>query len=75
MIIKFSYKVLTVLAFIILSQPAIFAQGGDQDFLRSTGKIYGVIAAVVLILLGIAYYLWRLDNKLTKLEKQFGDGK
>ena len=44
------------------------AQSIDNDFLRSTGKIYSVIAAIVIIFIIIIIYLWRLDNKLTKLE-------
>lgn len=42
------------------------AQG--QDFLRSTGKIYSVVVVICIIFLGIAYFLYRIDNKLTKLE-------
>ena len=52
---------------------AASAQVSDSDFLRSTGKIYSVIAGVIIVLAGIAYYLWRIDNKLTKLEKQIKD--
>lgn len=49
------------------------AQVPDVDFLRSTGKIYSVVAGVIIVLLGIGIYLWRIDNKLTKLEKQIKD--
>ena len=40
------------------------------DFLRSTGKIYSVVVVILVIFLGIVLFLFRLDNKLTKLEKQ-----
>lgn len=49
------------------------AQSIDNDFLRSTGKIYSVIAAIVVIFIIIIIYLWRLDNKLTKLENHIKD--
>jgi CcmD family protein len=49
------------------------AQAIDNDFLRSTGKIYSVIAAIVIIFIIIIIYLWRLDNKLTKLENHIKD--
>ncbi|MBP6397447.1 MAG: CcmD family protein [Saprospiraceae bacterium] len=49
------------------------AQSHDSDFLRSTGKIYSVIAGVVVIFIGISIYLWKIDNKLTNLEKQIKD--
>ena len=38
------------------------------DGLRSNGKIYVVVAVVVTILLGILFYLFQLDRKITKLE-------
>jgi CcmD family protein len=49
------------------------SQGSSVDFLRSTGKIYAVVAVIVVIFLGILYYLYRLDVKLTKLENQINN--
>jgi len=37
--------------------------------MRSNGRIYVVVAVVVLILLGLFLYLVRLDKKMTKIEK------
>lgn len=54
------------------------AQGGNAgadepvqmaDALRSNGKIYVVVAVVVTILLGLFIYLFSLDRKISKLEK------
>ena len=39
------------------------------DFMRSNGRIYVVVAVMVLILLGLVLYLVRLDRKISKLEK------
>ena len=53
-----------------------FGQGGDTDevqmadALRSNGKIYVVVAVLVTILLGLFIYLFRLDRKVTRLEKE-----
>ncbi|HRO07591.1 MAG TPA: CcmD family protein [Saprospiraceae bacterium] len=58
-----------LLNIILLSQ--VHAQGDSLDFLRSTGKIYTVVAVIVIIFIGIVMYLYRIDNKLTKLENQF----
>lgn len=44
------------------------AQMNTSDFLRSTGKIYSVVAVIVVIFIGIIMFLFRLDHKLTKLE-------
>ena len=41
-----------------------------QDFMRQSGKIYVVVAVIVLIFLGLVVWLWRLDRKLTKIEHQ-----
>lgn len=46
----------------------VSAQSNSLDFLRSTGKIYSVVAVIAVIFIGIVVYLFRLDNKLTKLE-------
>jgi CcmD family protein len=63
--------------FIILMQavhlPAVLAQGGNRDFMRETGKIYVVVGVVILIFVGIVWYLLRLDRKLTKIEQQLND--
>jgi len=40
------------------------------DKFRQDGKIYVVIAVVAVILMGIFVYLFRLDSKISKLEKQ-----
>ena len=38
--------------------------------LRSSGKIYVVVAVLVIIFIGIVIYLTRLDKKISKLEKE-----
>jgi len=40
------------------------------DFMSSNGKIYVVMAVVVIIVLGIFIYLLNLDRKINKLEKK-----
>jgi CcmD family protein len=39
------------------------------DTMRSNGKIYIVVAVCVTILLGLFWYVWRVDRKLSQLEK------
>ncbi|WP_116127467.1 CcmD family protein [Lewinella sp. IMCC34183] len=43
------------------------------DFMRSTGKIYVVVAVIVVVFIGLAFYLWRLDRRLTDIENQIED--
>lgn len=48
-----------------------FAQGPSalETTMRSSGRIYVVIAVIVTIFLGIILYLIRLERKIKKLEK------
>ena len=48
----------------------LFAQDTDPDFMRSMGKMYVVVAVIVVVFLGIVFYVVRLDRKITKLEDQ-----
>jgi hypothetical protein len=63
-------KILPLVLF-ILNSITLFAQDVDMaDNFRRDGKIYVVIAVILLILVGIFVYLIRLDMKLRKIEKQ-----
>lgn len=41
------------------------------DSFRANGKIYVVIAVLLIILFGLFLYVVRLDRKINKLEKDF----
>ncbi|MFK8161768.1 MAG: CcmD family protein [Lewinella sp.] len=43
------------------------------DFLRSIGKIYVVVAVIIVVFLGLVFYLWRMDRRLSDLENQIDD--
>ena len=59
-----------LVALLLMSMNTItFAQAGE-DFMRSTGKIYVVVAVIIAIFIGIVAFLMYLDKKLTKLENQ-----
>ena len=46
----------------------IFAQ--SDDFYRSTGKIYGAYGVILILVLGLIAYLYTLDKKLIKIQRQ-----
>lgn len=51
----------------------LFAQGNNvemADTLRSDGKIYVVVAVILIILIGLLIYLFALDRRLKMLEKK-----
>ncbi|HEY9533846.1 MAG TPA: CcmD family protein [Mucilaginibacter sp.] len=58
----------------LLSFVSAFAQQPNQvemaDAFRSSGKIYVVIATIVIIFIGLAIYLFSIDRRLKKLEKE-----
>lgn len=43
------------------------------DSMRSNGKIYVVVVVCLIILFGLIGYVFRIDRKLSKLEKQQKD--
>jgi len=51
----------------------LFAQDGKQssfgEFMRSSGRIYVVVAVMLTILAGLIIYLVRLDKKISRMEK------
>jgi uncharacterized membrane protein len=66
---KLIFKTLLIIPFILSFAPRIHAQE-SIDFLRSTGKIYSVIAVVVIVFLGIIFFLIRLEKKVKEIEKK-----
>jgi CcmD family protein len=60
---------------LLIAAPAItLAQPTDgrpemADAMRANGMIYVVVAVLLTILLGLLFYVYRLDRKVTKLEK------
>ena len=49
------------------------ASNASDDFMRSTGKIYVVVAVILAIFIGIVLFLIYLDRKLTRLENQINE--
>ena len=51
----------------------LFAQDNGvemADNLRSNGKIYVVVICIVIILVGLLAYLFSIDKRLKKIEKE-----
>lgn len=45
------------------------------DVMRSNGKIYVVVAIVMIVLAGLIFFLFALDGRIKRLEQQLGDKK
>ena len=67
-------KLFSLLLFLMISLNLLAQQTVEPvemaDSLRAEGKIYVVVAVVLLILIGVFVYLVRLDGKVTKVEKE-----
>lgn len=54
----------------LLISVAAWSQGEKENLMRSNGRIYVVIAVIVTILAGLLLYVFRLDRKINKLERE-----
>lgn len=66
---KTSSKYLLVLMLMALASNASAQTGEMADAFRADGKIYVVVAIILIVLAGLLTYLFLLDRKLSKLEK------
>lgn len=69
-------KFITTVVALLLINP-LYGQNQVEmaDNLRSEGKIYVVVAIVLIVLAGLILYLFLLDKKIKKLEKLVSDKK
>jgi len=66
---KFNKILFTLIALLIANMG--FAQDVEMaDTMRSNGKIYVVVGIILIILIGLIFYLFSMDRKLSKLEKE-----
>ena len=67
-------KSISLLSLLLLGYIAPFARQTQPvemaDVMRSSGKIYVVIATIVIIFIGLAIYLFSIDRRLKKIEKE-----
>ncbi len=62
-----------ILLCLCMVNAVVFAQQSNSvemaDAMRSSGKIYVVIATISIIFIGLAIYLFSIDRRLKKIEK------
>ena len=70
-------KIKTIFSLLLLLLVSIFVQAqegtaktGFGETMRSSGRIYVVVAVILTILIGLFLYLVRLDRKMSKMEKE-----
>ncbi len=77
------HKKICAISFVIISSLFSFVSFAQDSTLnkkaemaeamRSNGKIYVVVAVLVIILSGLFFYVIRLDRKINKIEKEFSN--
>lgn len=66
-------KKLSVTFLMLVLSLQLFAQNGGptiSDSIYASGKIYVVVACVVLILLGLLFFLFTIEKRLKKIEQK-----
>jgi uncharacterized membrane protein len=70
--ISASKKMFFLFAALVLNT-TLFAQdntSGTDELMRSNGKIYVVVAVCLTILIGLFIYVFLIDRKISKIEKE-----
>lgn len=75
---QFSRRALLALVAVLLPLYSALAQTPEAgpemaDALRQDGKIYVVVAVIVVIVVGMLAYLVSIDRKVSRLEKELRD--
>ena len=70
-----TFRYLFLLIMAAMSQDALAQNAEMADVFRAEGKIYVVVAVVLIVLLGLFAYLFMLDRKITRLERMIGQKK
>ncbi|MFM1912231.1 MAG: hypothetical protein RIR51_69 [Bacteroidota bacterium] len=63
-------KLFLIFTLLLINFSAFSQEIEMADKMRQEGKIYVVVAVVLVILIGIFFYLFSLDSKLNKLENR-----
>ena len=70
---KLSSYLLALLPFLwntILLNAQNATEPAMADVMRSNGKIYVVVAVLMVIFIGIVVYLFRIERKMDRMEKE-----
>ena len=63
------HSIATIICFLLMSNTVLADSVEMADLMRSNGKIYVVVAVIAIIFIGLMAYLYRIDQRVKKLEK------
>ena len=72
-------EIVKLMLLLLVSLVSTMVNAQDQvemaDTMRSEGKIYVVVAIVLVIFIGLIIYLVTMDRKITRIEKRLTEKK
>ena len=74
-IMKIKTKTSLTFIYFLMFGLSASAQSGMEEYFYHSGKIKVVIGVAAIVLIGLLIYLWRLDNRVTRMEKEQKGGK
>ena len=63
------HSIATITCCLLMSNTVLADSVEMADLMRSNGKIYVVVAVIAIIFIGLMAYLYRIDQRVKKLEK------
>ena len=63
------HSIVTIICCLLMSNTVLADSVEMADLMRSNGKIYVVVAVIAIIFIGLMAYLYRIDQRVKKLEK------
>ena len=63
------HSIATIICCLLMSNTVLAHSVEMADLMRSSGKIYIVVAVIAIIFIGLMAYLYRIDQRVKKLEK------
>jgi CcmD family protein len=72
---KHPVKYILALLMCVIAGSANAQNAEMADSFRADGKIYVVVAVILIVLAGLIVYLFLMDRKLVKLERELGKRK
>ena len=72
---KIKTKIPLTFILLLMFGSSASAQTGMEEYFYQSGKIKVVVGVAAIVLVGLFVYLWRLDNRVTRMEKDQKGGK
>ena len=63
------HSIAAIICCLLMSNTVLADSVEMADLMRSNGKIYVVVAVIAIIFIGLMAYLYRIDQRVKKLEK------